>query len=560
MKFSIRKKLWFGFGFVLFLLITISLSSLFTINDLSKRYQNILDIEVGKINLAKEIEILQKDAEISVLEYITLSHPSSIVQIKQSQEKGFLAINSLKTLTTNSEIAEIIPSLESSTSEFYETADYIISLKSSGRNLDEALTTMKDNNDVVATHISQLIELENENISQVKTDIETHQSWSFLIVFVITIINIVLGLAIATVMAFNITSPIRKVTSGLDEIAKGNLYLESLHIKNRDEIGLMAQTYNTMLTDLRQIVQNVRDSSVHLASSAEELSATSEETLASSQLVATTTEKQLLASEQQVHLMDKSVDTLEKLDSSVIEIESSNEDMLQSTDHVHGLVLKGYDVVSEVVHQMDRIHETFKETTSLIQNMDKQTNVIHHITSLITDISDQTNLLALNAAIEAARAGEYGKGFAVVANEVKKLAEQSKTSANQITQMVKEIQIASKETAHSITTGTSKVNDGIEKTQESLQVFNEIKESVNVVIEKADTVTKAIHEIQQLTMDVKDRINKVQAYAKDVASLSNETSAATEQHLAANEEIASSSQSLTKLAETLQKEVGHFRI
>ncbi len=137
MKFSIRKKLWSGFGFVLFLLITISLVSLFTINDLSSRYQNILNVEVEKINLAKEIEILQKEAEVSVLEYITLNNPRSIVQIKESQNGGSTAINSLKAVTTDTNISEIILSLESSTNEFYKTVDYIISLKSSGRNLDD---------------------------------------------------------------------------------------------------------------------------------------------------------------------------------------------------------------------------------------------------------------------------------------------------------------------------------------------------------------------------------------------------------------------------------------
>ncbi|KGR79633.1 methyl-accepting chemotaxis protein [Ureibacillus manganicus] len=560
MKFSIRKKLWIGFGFVLFLLLAISIVSLFTINDLTNRYQNILDIEVEKINLGKEIEILQNEAEVSVFEYITLENPRSIVDIKNAQNDGFLAIATLKALTKDKSIADIIIALESSTSWFYKSADQIISLKSSGRDLSDALNTMKENNDTITSQISQLIDLENQNIQQVKADINSYQARSFILVLIITMICIILGLGIATAMGIYITNPIRKVTSGLEEIAKGNLSIEELHIKSRDEVGIMAQTYNKMLADLRQIVQRVRDSSAHLTTSAETLSATSQETLASSQMVATTTEKQLTTSEQQVHLMQTSVDQLESLDSSVSQIAKSNEEMIHSTESVHKYVVKGSEVVTEVVMQMDLIHQTFNETTEMIKNMETKSSAIHHITSLITDISEQTNLLALNAAIEAARAGDYGKGFAVVANEVKKLAEQSKNSAKQINEMVKQIQLASMEAVQSVTNGGSKVNEGINKTQESLQVFTNVKDSVNDVIIKAETVTNAIREIKQLTNSVKESIIRVQAYAKDVASLSNETSAATEQHLQANEEIAFNSQSLTKLAETLQIEVRHFNL
>lgn len=560
MKFSIRKKLRFGFGFVLFLLVTISIVSLYTINDLSNRYQDILNVEVEKINLAKEIEVLQNEAEVAVFEYIVLKNPNSIVEIKESQNAGFVAIATLKAMTKDNDTSNTILTLESFTSKFYKLADQIVSLKSAGQNLDEALNSMKVINDTVSSQITKIIDFESQNIAQVKNDIESHQTISYYIVLIITVINILLGLGIATVIGFYITNPIRKVTTGLNEIAQGNLSSEFLQIKNSDEIGLMAQTYNKMLIDLRNIVQNVRDSSVQLSSSAEQLSATTEEQLASSQLVATSTERQLTTSQQQVQLMDSSVDTLNQLDMSVNQIETSNENMIHSTNSVHQLVLKGSEVVSEVVLQMDKIQQTFNETTDMINNMESQSNVIHNITSLITKISEQTNLLALNAAIEAARAGEYGKGFAVVANEVKKLAEQSKESANEINSMVSQIQLASKEAANSITNGGSKVNDGIKKTQESLQVFHAIQESVDDVMMKAETVTEAIKEIQQLTFSVKESIIQVQAYAKDVALLSNETSAATDQHLAANEEIATSSYSLTKLAETLQTEVGHFKI
>ncbi|RKJ59416.1 methyl-accepting chemotaxis protein, partial [Butyricicoccus sp. 1XD8-22] len=277
---------------------------------------------------------------------------------------------------------------------------------------------------------------------------------------VIAIISVLLGLGMATLISNNISKPIKKMTVGLDEVAKGNLTTETIHIKNKDEVGAMAVTFNRMLVDLRSIVLSVRDSSSQLAASAEQLSASSEESLASAQLVATSAEQQLLSSDSQVKLMDSSVDSMRDLNVGMNQIAQSNEAMLLSSNSVHKLVNKGASVVSEVADQMNTISETFNETTEIIKKMEKHSNDIQNITALITEISDQTNLLALNAAIEAARAGEYGKGFAVVAEEVRKLAEQSKKSAEEITAMVNQIQLASGAAVRAITNGGTKVTEG----------------------------------------------------------------------------------------------------
>lgn len=350
------------------------------------------------------------------------------------------------------------------------------------------------------------------------------------------------------------------MTNGLVEIADGNLTIEPIIIKNKDEVGEMATTFNKMSGDLQRIVSGVRDSSMQLAANAEELTASSEESLASSQMVAKSAEAQMLASDEQVNHMDASMQSMTDLQKGVSQIASSNDEMLKATDGVRSLVRQGSNVVTNVASQMDNIYTTFHETTEIMKNMAKHSDEIQNITSMITDISDQTNLLALNAAIEAARAGEYGKGFAVVAEEVRKLAEQSKNSAAEIAAMVNLIQTASSSAVKAITSGGEKVEEGLAQTTESLNVFHQIETSVDDVVQKVESVTIAISNIQEISRSVTESVQQVQSLATQAADGASDTSAATEQQLAANEEISSNAQFLADLAEKLQNEVSHFKI
>lgn len=408
--------------------------------------------------------------------------------------------------------------------------------------------------------MGELKQIQQDNMLKTREELNTYNDKINIFIIILAIASIIIGILVSYFISKGISNPIRKVTEGLEEIASGNLKVEPIVIKNKDEVGAMATTFNKMTSDLQRIVSNVRDSSMQLAANAEELSASSEESLASSQMVAKSAEEQMAASEEQVKHVEDSVRSMSEMQQGVSDISQNNKEMLEATDGVKKLVTKGSTVVSGVASQMNTIHETFKETTEIMNNMAKHSNEIQSITALITDISEQTNLLALNAAIEAARAGEYGKGFAVVAEEVRKLAEQSKNSASEIESMVKLIQSASSEAVKAITTGGDKVEDGLSKTTESLDVFNEIESSVEEVAVKVATVTTAIEHIKEMSSSVTASAQQVENLANHAAEGASDTSAATEQQLAATEEISTNAQTLATLAEKLQSEVSHFKI
>ena len=560
MKLSISKKLWGGFSAVLVLLIIASALSMWTTYDISSKYDSLIDEDMENVSLIEKVEVIQKEMSTSVLEYLMFSKLTSVEKLEDNYKQVMEITTSLSSGLNDTASRKLVEKLLEQSKQLYESNNQIIELKKKNGMYQKNASESTQLNLAISDVLVELKTNEEKRAEQTRDELNTFVRTANIVTLILTILSVVVGILVSHFISRSISRPIRKMTNGLAEIADGNLTIEPVVIKNRDEVGDMASTFNTMTNDLQRIVSSVRDSSMQLAANAEELSASSEESLASSQMVANSAEAQMVASEEQVNRMSASMQSMSDLQKGVSQITSNNDEMLKATDGVRSLVTQGSSVVTNVASQMNNIHTTFNETTEIMKNMAKHSNEIQNITSLITDISDQTNLLALNAAIEAARAGEYGKGFAVVAEEVRKLAEQSKNSASEIESMVQLIQVASNSAVKAITTGGDKVEEGIIKTTESLNVFQQIEISVDDVVQKVESVTTAISHIQEMASSVTESVQQVQTLATQAADGASDTSAATEEQLAANEEISSNAQSLADLAEKLQNEVSHFKI
>ncbi|RKQ18019.1 methyl-accepting chemotaxis protein [Ureibacillus endophyticus] len=560
MRFSIKKKMWMGFSSILFLLIAVTILAIVGLFDLTNRYKEILEIDMQKIAKITEIEQSQRIIGATLLEYVSFEDPESLDIINSTIEERLTAIDAVFALGIDDQSAALIETFKMNSEEYFATNDKLIEQVQRGRLNEATFIESKILNEKLIGTLDELKVIFENDILVSQTNLESFRKAANTGFTIVTIISILLGILISSFISKMIASPILKVTKALEEVANGNFLIEPIKIKNNDETGTMAETFNKMLADIRNVVTNVRSSSIQLATNAEQLSSTAEETLASSQMVSSSAEQQMLTSEEQSNLMHSAVQAIAELNDAVSQIASDNELMLGSANGVQKLVKSGSAVVTDVVHHMNNIHDAFSETSNIMKKVERQSNEIQRITSLITEISDQTNLLALNAAIEAARAGEYGKGFAVVAEEVRKLAEQSKNSAIEITSMVQQIQSASSEAVKVIAVGGDKVDQGLSKTSDSLEVFNQIETSVGDVVVRVESVSTAIEQIHGMAETVLDNVHQIQNLANNGVQLSTETSAASKQQIAANEEISSSAEFLAELAERLQVEVEQFKI
>ena len=562
MKLSVSKKLWGSFLSLLVFLLAMGTVYLLIISELNSQYTFLLDDRVKKTQLVDDLIINQQDYSNDIRGYMIYVDSK---YLEGRSEKDRVFEDTYKELGKKIEAKEdrvLLEEVNKAKKEYTELSEEII-INVQKEKTQEALVIAKETSVLEETIIDKAKQLsDNQKVymqdKRKEIDALVKDMQTFITLVIIG--GFILSIVVPTVLSRSISLPVRKLTAAIGQVAGGDLQVEDIQVRNRDEIGEMAGAFNKMVKELKSIVSSMRDSSTQLAVQAEQMSASSEESLASSEMVAKTAEDNMQGTNQQVVIIENSVDSMSEMAAAVGRITESNVDMLQSAETVNSLVREGSCSMNAVTKEMNNINATIQDSASIMEMMANHSSDIQKVTALITDISDQTNLLALNAAIEAARAGEHGKGFAVVADEVRKLAEQSKLSASEIAKMVCMIQDATKKGVESIKIGTEKAVDGLVASENSLQMFDQIKVAVGEVSERIEAASTAIEEIQAMTEEVAAGSLSVKEIAVSAAERAHDTSAATEEQLAANEQITTGAQSLATLAERLQKEVSHFKI
>ncbi|HYG57341.1 MAG TPA: methyl-accepting chemotaxis protein, partial [Symbiobacteriaceae bacterium] len=371
------------------------------------------------------------------------------------------------------------------------------------------------------------------------------------------------GLAVALLagilLARYISRPILRTAALAKEVAAGNLQVEPLNERAKDEVGDLARSFNRMVLALRSLVTDMSESSLRVTASAEALAATSEQALKASEqatgAITTVAEgatrqaettaavtgivQQLQQAIGQVangaaqtsqdvqdavislNRIAEEVDTLNKNAGQVASASIQNAETARS----------GAKVVAQTAQGMARIKAAVETSSLRIQQLDQLSRQIGEISAVISGIADQTNLLALNAAIEAARAGEHGKGFAVVAEEVRKLAESSSKSAKEIGALISRIQSGTAEVVQAMAVGTAEVDTGHRFADEAGLALSEI----------LGVAEKTAHEVKNMAQAVQ----AVQMAAKSVSEAFGSIAAVTEENTAATEQMAASAEEVT---------------
>jgi len=315
-----------------------------------------------------------------------------------------------------------------------------------------------------------------------------------------------------------------------------------------------------MAENLREVLQKVSFDSQQVAASAEELTASAEQMNSASEHISNTIQEIASSTGKQVQETSDMDHTVTEMLEYVQQISANSLGVTKKARDTSSKAGDGNKAIQTVVSQMNTINGRVAETFQVIEQLGNHSTQIGVISKVITDIADQTNLLALNAAIEAARAGEQGKGFAVVADEVRKLAEQSSQSANQISVLITKIQEETVKAVSSMKNVTVEVGEGIEIVNQAGTTFGDIRSAVDEVNEQITDVSTSVGQLRIGMEQMVEVIKLVKQVSEDTNSSTQNISAATEEQLASMQEISSSAVSLTNMAEELMELIGKFKI
>lgn len=371
-------------------------------------------------------------------------------------------------------------------------------------------------------------------------------------------------LLIAFLLFYVLTRPmiqrIQTSAQRLQVVASGDLTIEDIEIKSKDETGMLMRAISQMSKDLSIVIKQVKEASLLVASSSQQLSASTEQTSEASRLINLAIHEVAVGAEEQLSSITHSTEAVLEISRGMDQAASAIQSMADSSAEANGRAKLGTEVVSQSIQQMNLIQQTVEEASNVIHALEGKSKEIDEITVAITDIANQTHLLALNASIEAAHAGEHGQGFAVVASEVRKLADQSGQSAEKIGGLIHHIQADANRAVLAMSQGTKVVQQGLDQVQQSGIAFHDIANTVGEISSQSQEVSAIVEQVHANSYKTVSMMERMTEIIQESSNNTQSVAASLEEQEASSEEISAAVAHLSVMADELQLLIQKFKV
>ncbi|MDW7674504.1 MAG: methyl-accepting chemotaxis protein [Bacillota bacterium] len=401
---------------------------------------------------------------------------------------------------------------------------------------------------------------EADKLTGMMENLAHEKSYIPMIMMVVSVcLTLIIGLTYWILVDRKIVKPIVVLSTKLQLVAEGDL-TQTVEINSKDEIGSLGIAFQMMMVKLKELISETRLTSEQLASASQEVSASVDENTKAAEQIAFSAQEVAQAADQQLLKVSQVNDLVLDLEEQVKQAEQSLEKVQTVTDEGNQAAGEGEAYVNNTVSQIEHVAQVVTHAAGTIKQLGEESKKVGDIVAAISDIADQTNLLALNAAIEAARAGEQGRGFAVVAEEVRKLAEQSSNSTEEIRRIIYSIQQQIKHAIEAMVEGNAEVTKGLAQVQETGSVFKNITRIVNNISLETEKVVAVINKVVAANQTVVQNARDMASITEGTVANSQEVAAASEEQIASMEEITSSTTMLAEMATKLDHMISKFKV
>ena len=527
----------------------------------------LYSIELQSIRHIGEERVARRKIQVDVLELIRAKDAADVQKNKQDLIKDYQAYEKNWSEyeavgQKDSAAAPLLPGVQEAWQQYRQHSEKIAELMEQGQTVEanayynaqylKAFNVLRD-------RALELQKVADDNAERIYHENDVNMSKAISIMLGVTVVAIIILVLASIWNAREITKPLEHMMLLCQRLRDGDYRITPRTVNRGDEFGQMADVLAAMRDALNKLMHHVGSSTEQIASSSEELTASSMQSAQAATQVAQSVVDAANAVEEQQGATDSSTKSIEKISSSVERIRTEADKVAKDSADASQQAAAGNTEVDKSVQQIQDVEHTVIASADLVEKLGERSKEIGTIVDTIAGIAGQTNLLALNAAIEAARAGEAGRGFAVVAEEVRKLAEQSQTAAQQIAELIGGIQKDTAGAVDSMHQGRSAVAAGAQSVEGLREVFARIHDLVNGVSNQVEVMTKAIDIVTGDTENVTQNVMTIDRHGKKDGEEMKSVSAATEEQSASAEEIASASDALAKLAQEMQLSLRKFQ-
>ena len=421
------------------------------------------------------------------------------------------------------------------------------------------IVTMDARSRAILNNLETIIDTNTESAEYLNTESTMIYGINKRNLLIMSAIAFLLSSVIALIIISIFKTSIKDMIKIYAEIATGNLTVE-IDTEGRNEFAKMrqalAQTMNSfcdMLEKSKETAQNTTENSNVLSNICQQMTLAAEEVANAIQEVAEGSSGQ---AEELIRIKEVFDDFSKKIGNVI----SFIEEIHTNTKATDGMIVEGNKKLQELMGSTKYISDSFNQVDSSVALLNDKILEIRNITELINDIAEQTNLLALNAAIEAARAGDAGRGFAVVADEIRKLAEESSISSDNINTLLENITLDRDRIVETVVDGMKNINTQEEVVYSTTESFKEMLENISNMIPMIQEVNESTNILNKNKEDIVSRIDAITMISEGNSAVAQEIAASSEELNASVEEVASTSQILNTMAINMEEEMKKFII